>query len=118
MSANQFHLVGRLTVKPEQIQTKSGVTMAKLCLATDEKQNKEEYAEEFHKLTVFGKTADYLLEYADADSKLYVEGRIRQRTYDYKGKLQSSTELSAYRVELFKQGNAVTTDIVEDDVPF
>lgn len=118
MSANGFHLVGRLAKDPEVLTSKAGKQYVKLLLETKEKKG-QGYESEYHPLTVFGKTAEYVSQNAQLGTALYAEGRIESREY----KEKYYTGLSAFRVEVFKPlDNEVDTSysqtLVEDDVPF
>lgn len=94
-TVNKVILLGRLGNDPEVRQTQSGTTVATLSLATNE-VFKEETQTEWHRVVVFGKSADVIQKYCKKGDQLYVEGRIRTNKWqDSSGENRYSTEIIA-----------------------
>ena len=99
MTVNKAVLLGNLTKDPEVRTVQSGDAVANLSLATNETWNDKITGErkgrsEYHKITVWGQTADFVGQYAQKGSKLYVEGQIRTRKWqDKDGNDRYSTEI-------------------------
>ena len=87
MSINKAILVGNVGNDPKT-QTYSNGNVAQFSLATTERgytlQNGTQVPErtEWHNLIAWGKTADVIAKYVHKGSKLYVEGKIKTRSYD------------------------------------
>lgn len=101
MSVNKAILVGRLGRDPEGRYTQSGTPVCNLSIATTRRvKNKAtdqwEEETEWHRVSVFGKTADACTTYLAKGREVYVEGRIRTRSYEDKdGVKRYSTEVVA-----------------------
>ena len=87
MSINKAILVGNVGNDPK-IQTFSTGSVAQFSLATTERgytlQNGTQVPErkEWHNCISWGKTADVVAKYVHRGSKLYIEGKIKTRSYD------------------------------------
>lgn len=97
---NQVTLIGNLGRDPEVRVTPNGMSVASLALATVEsrKNASGQYEDEteWNRVTVFGKTAEFIGNYAKKGSKLSIVGRLRTRKWqDKEGKDQYTTEILA-----------------------
>lgn len=87
MSINKAILVGNVGNEPK-IQTYSNGNVAQFPLATTERgytlKNGTQVPDrtEWHNLIAWGKTADVIAKYVHKGSKLYIEGKIKTRSYD------------------------------------
>lgn len=109
-SVNKAILVGNLGRDAEMRFTAGGVLVASFSLATTEKftdrdGNKREETQ-WHKVNVWGKTAEALQEYLTKGKQVYIEGKIQTREYESKkdGSKQRSTEIRADRIVLLGGG--------------
>lgn len=88
MSVNKITLLGYVGRDPEVKRLESGVSVASLTLATTEKgytlQNGTQVPErtEWHNLVLWKGFADTAEKYIKKGDKLYVDGKIRTRSYD------------------------------------
>ena len=94
---NKVILVGNLGFDPEVRHTQSGVSVANLRLATTESvkvgDNWEDRTE-WHRVVLFGRTADTAGQYLRKGSQVYIEGRIQTRKWqDQQGNDKYSTEV-------------------------
>ncbi len=87
MSINKAILVGNVGNDPKT-QTYSNGNVAQFSLATTERgytlQNGTQVPDrtEWHNCIAWGKTADVVAKYVHKGSKLYIEGKIKTRSYD------------------------------------
>ena len=94
-TVNKVILLGRLGQNPDIRQTQQGTTIANLALATNDGYGDNEETT-WHKVVVFGKSAEAIQKYATKGSQLFIEGRIRNNKYqDKQGNDRVSTEVMA-----------------------
>lgn len=109
---NKVMLIGNLGRDAELKYTTSGAAVAHFSLATTEvwrdKQGQKQEKTEWHRINVWGKSAEALAEYLSKGKQVYVEGRIQTSEYtDKDGNPRKSVEIRADRVVLLghKGGN-------------
>jgi single-strand DNA-binding protein len=85
-SVNKVILIGNLGKDPELSYSQQGTARTKFSMATSEKfKNREsEWQEEteWHNVVVFGKQAEAVSKYLTKGRSVYVEGKIRTRSWD------------------------------------
>jgi single-strand DNA-binding protein len=108
-SVNKAILVGNLGRDAEMRFTAGGTPVATVSLATTERytdregQKKEDT--QWHRVVIWGKTAESIHEYLTKGKQIYVEGRIQTREWtDKEGKPGRTTEIRADRVVLLGAG--------------
>jgi single-strand DNA-binding protein len=108
-SVNKAILVGNLGRDAEMRFTSGGTPVATVSLATTEKftdrdgQKREDT--QWHRIVIWGKTAESLHEYLTKGKQIYVEGRIQTREWtDKEGKPAKTTEIRADRIVLLGGG--------------
>ena len=142
-SVNKVILVGNLGRDAELRYTPGGAAVATLNMATTEvwndRNNQRQERTEWHRVVLWGKTAESLQEYLTKGKQIYVEGRLQTRQWDDKdGNKRYTTEIKADRVTLLSggggRGGAATErggsppaaggdeppvePMTEDDIPF
>jgi single-strand DNA-binding protein len=75
---NRVELIGRVTKEADVRVTPSGMHVAYLRVATNGLRDRDT---EFHQLTAFGKTAEFVGEHLGKGRLVYVEGRLQTRDY-------------------------------------
>lgn len=103
MGINKVILVGNVGREPELKALPSGSHLAKFSLATNEPRFKDKDGEphtEWHNIIAWGKLAEFCNEYIAKGRQLYIEGRIRTRTYEQDGQRKYFTEVHADTIEL------------------
>jgi len=105
MGVNKVILVGNLGANPEMRFTQGGQAVANLRLATTERwtdrNGQKQEQTEWHRVVVWGKTAEIVGQYCTMGRQIYVEGRIRTRQWqDQQGQKRYSTEVVATSVQL------------------
>lgn len=104
MSLNKVMLIGVVGQDPMVINTKTGVPMARLSLATHERVKTDDgkYVEvtDWHEVVVVGSTAKFALAHVRKGKHLLVEGRLKNREFTTKEGLKVKTiQIKADRVE-------------------
>ena len=108
-SVNKAILVGNLGRDAEMRFTSGGTPVATVSLATTERftdrdgQKREDT--QWHRIVIWGKTAESLHEYLTKGKQIYVEGKIQTREWtDKEGKPAKTTEIKADRIVLLGGG--------------
>lgn len=146
-SLNKVQLIGNLTRDPELRYTPQGTAVCDLGVATNRSwkpQDSSEWQEEteFHNIVVWSKLAERCGEQLSKGKKVYVEGRLRTRSWETsEGEKRYKTEIVADDVMFLDsrsrddqgsdQGNsdqrsassnadqkAANQDINPDEIPF
>ena len=113
---NKLQLIGNLGKDPEKIPTKTGTTMAKLCVATTERGytkkdgTKVDDHTDWHNITVFGKLAEICEKYLRKGSKIYIEGSLHyQQVKQEDGSIKTYTSIDADNIEMLDSKQAQPT---------
>ena len=106
---NKVILVGNLGRDAELRYTPGGAAVATLNMATTEvwndKAGQKQEKTEWHRVVLWGKTAESLTEYLTKGKQIYVEGRLQTRQWDDKdGNKRYTTEIRGDRVVLLSGG--------------
>ena len=104
-SVNKVILVGNLGRDAELRYTPGGSPVATINLATTEiwndKAGQRQEKTEWHRVVLWGKTAESLNEYLTKGKQIYVEGRLQTRQWDDKdGNKRYTTEIRGDRIVL------------------
>lgn len=105
MSVNKVILVGNVGKDPEVRHLDSGVAVANLPLATSEsyiaKNGDKVTTTEWHNIVLWRGLAEVAEKYVKKGRQLYIEGRIRSRSYDDKeGNKRYITEIYADNMQM------------------
>lgn len=139
MSVNKVILIGNVGKDPGYKDFDNGGSVAQFTLATTDRAFKTENGTEvperteWHNIVLLNGLAKVAKEYVKKGNKLYIEGKIRTRSYeDNNGVKRYVTEVYGYNMEMLspkkdgqttQQGGAPTPpppipDQDEDDLPF
>lgn len=104
-SVNKAILVGNLGRDAEMRYTQGGTAVATVSIATTEVFNDREGQKredtQWHRIVIWGKTAESIQPYLTKGKQIYVEGKIQTREWtDKEGKQVKTTEIRADRVVL------------------
>ncbi len=105
MSVNRVILVGNLGANPEVRFTQGGQPVANLRIATTErwtdKSGQRQESTEWHRVVLFGKTAEVAQKYLTKGRQVFIEGRIQTRQWqDQQGQKRYSTEIVATNMQM------------------
>jgi single-strand DNA-binding protein len=101
---NKVILIGNLGRDPEIRYTPGGQAVTNFSLATGEsfttRDGKREERTEWHRIVVWGKTAENCAQYLAKGRTVYIEGRIQTREWeDKEGQKRRTTEVVAQTVQ-------------------
>ena len=134
VSVNRITVIGNLGNEPEMRFTPSGRPVTSFRVATNwryttpEGERKEET--EWFSVVAWGRLAEQCNQFLTKGRLVYVEGRLRLRTWDGQdGQRRSRNEIVADRVKFLdrqaaiiaaenKTGESETGEIEPDDIPF
>ena len=127
---NKVILLGNLGKDPETRFTPNGKAVTRFSLATSNTwvgaNGEKQQATEWHTVVVWGKQGEACGQYLEKGRQVYVEGTLRQRSYENKeGKEQHVTEIVAQKVRfLGGTSNGKNSESepapaeTDDDIPF
>lgn len=91
---NKVIIVGYTGKDPETTYTPAGVAITKFSIATSEKY-KEKEETQWHNIVTFNKLAEICGEYLKSGKQVYIEGKIKYRTWEKDGIKHNATEIHA-----------------------
>ena len=102
---NKVILIGNLGADPETRYMPSGGAVTNIRIATSESWKDKQTGEqkdrtEWHRITFYGRLAEIAGEYLKKGSQVYIEGRLRTRTYEKEGQTHYSTEIIADNMQM------------------
>lgn len=138
MGVNKVILIGNVGKDPETKTLESGVKVAKFPLATSEtfttKDNRKVTNTEWHEIVVWRGLAEVVEKYVKKGNPLYIEGKIRTRSWEDKnGNKRYTTEIVANELQMLgtkqeaqqastapegKESGGHDIPPEEDDLPF
>jgi single-strand DNA-binding protein len=106
---NKVILVGNLGSDPDVRFTQSGQAVAHFNIATTDswtgKDGQQQERTEWHRIVVWGKTAENCGKYLSKGRQVYVEGRLQTRDWqDRDGNKRQTTEVVAQEVQFLGGG--------------
>ena len=129
-SVNRAIIVGHLGSDPDSRYTPSGTAVANFNVATNESRRNSdgEYEDhtEWHRCVLFGKSAETASQYLKKGQMVYVEGRLKTRSWEDKdGVKRTTTEVHGDMFTMLGKkpvtaGNSPEGDAAPDDedLPF
>ena len=105
-SVNMAIVVGFVGDDPRINQTQSGRKVASFSLATTEKgyttQSGQQIPDrtEWHNIVCWGKTAEVIEKFVRKGSSLYIQGKIRTRSYEKDGQTRYVTEIECETMQI------------------
>ena len=103
-SVNKVIVVGNLGRDPELRYIQSGQAVANFSVATNEKwkdkDGNNQERTEWHRVVVWGKSAENCAQYLQKGRSVYIEGKLQTREWeDREGHKRSTTEIVAQTVQ-------------------
>ena len=120
MSVNKVILVGNVGKDPETRHLEGGNTVTKFSLATSEvyknKDGEKVTNTEWHNIVLWKGLAEIAEKYVKKGSQLYIEGRIKTRSYtDQEGHTKYVTEITADTMQMLGKRNDGNTNTESHD---
>jgi single-strand DNA-binding protein len=135
---NKVILIGNLGADPEIRYLSNGTAVANFRMATTEnrinRSGEKVTITEWHRIVAFGKLAEICGEYLNKGKQVYIEGRLRTRSWEDKdGNKKWTTEIIATQMQMLGapgisvEATGIDKDIAiepeeppesDDDVPF
>jgi single-strand DNA-binding protein len=114
---NKVILIGNLGADPEVKYLNNGTTVANFRMATSEnrvnRSGEKTTLTEWHRIVAFGRLAEICGEYLNKGKQVYVEGRLRTRSWeDKEGNRKWTTEIVATQMQML---GAAPTDLPTSD---
>lgn len=113
-SVNKVILIGNLGADPELKYTPSNRPVCNLRIATTDvykdKSGTKQEKTEWHRITVWGDSAENCHKYLAKGRSVYIEGKLETRSYDKDGQKHYATSVVADRVVFLGGGNGGTRD--------
>ena len=108
MSLNKVMLIGNVGKDPEVTTLDKGGKVAKFTLATSEKYtdksgNKTERTD-WHNIVAWGPLADLVEKYVTKGKQLYLEGQIRNRSWEQDGVKKFATDINITQLVFLSNG--------------
>lgn len=121
-SVNKVILIGNLGRDPEVRYLPSGDAVTNINIATTEvwrdKSGEKQEQTEWHRVALFGKTAEIAGEYLKKGSPVYIEGRLQTRKWtDKEGQERTTTEIRADRMQMLGSRSGGSERMSSDDAP-
>ena len=123
-SVNKVILIGNLGRDPETRYMPSGDAMVNLNLATTDqwkdKNGEKQEKTEWHRVVIFGKTAEIAGQYLRKGSQVYIEGRLQTRKWtDKDNQERYTTEIVADRMQMLgsRGGGGAEAPMEREGVP-
>ena len=120
-SLNKVLLLGNVTRDPKIKAAGRGALIAGFSIATNERQKDSQGnwqdKPEYHSITAFGRTAEIVFAYVKKGSKVYVEGRIANESWEENGVKHSLTKIIVNEIVLLSgkaEGTTAKTESTYD----
>jgi len=121
-SLNKVTLIGNLGKEPQYMLLEGNLQLAKFQLATSEtyndKDGKMQTATEWHSIIAWRALAETARKYLHKGSRIYIEGKIKTRSYDDKdGNKKLVTEIIADVIILLDKKTGMDAPAENDATP-
>jgi len=105
VGVNKVILIGNLGANPEVKYLSNGTTVANFRIATTENRvnrtGEKTTLTEWHRIVAFGRLAEICGEYLNKGKQVYIEGRLRTRSWeDKEGSRRWTTEIVATQMQM------------------
>ncbi|MCP3684311.1 MAG: single-stranded DNA-binding protein [bacterium] len=136
MSVNKAIIIGNLGKDPEVRYTQDGKAVTSFSIATSDKWKDKATGEhkektEWHRIVTFGQLAEICGKYLVKGKPVYIEGKLRTRSWEKDGMTRYTTEIEAREMQMLGSKQDIETatsyperhdnkmpEPPEDDIPF
>ena len=101
-SVNKVILVGDVGRDPDIVVTQSGTKVAHCSLATSRRSTSNVERTDWHRLTLWGRQAQFAEDYVRTGCRVYVEGRLEYDSYERDGVVIPTAEIAVNEVVLLR----------------
>ena len=119
---NKAILIGNIGKAPEMRFTPNGSPVTSFSLATSDKRKNTDGSfsddTQWHNIVCWNKTAENVNQYCSIGSKVAVEGKITQESWEKDGQKHYITKIIAQRVEFLTTKQASTPEVATEDILF
>lgn len=109
-SVNKVIILGNLGTDPDLRSTQNGRSVCNLSVATTEvfkdKGGQRQEKTEWHRVTVWGDTAENAAKYLAKGRSVYIEGKLQTRSYEKDGQKHYATDVVAEKVVFLGSGGS------------
>lgn len=121
-SVNKVTLIGNVGETPEIRYLPDGTAVTTISLATSRKWKDKQSGElrertEWHRVVLWGRTAEIAGEYVGKGKELYIEGENRTRSYEKDGITRYVTEVYAHEMQMTGNKAGSLPQAPSDDTP-
>ena len=120
-SLNKVLLIGRLGADPEMRTTGTGMAVTTFSLATNRqwtaKDGNQQEETDWHNIVAWDRLAQICNEHLSRGRLVYIEGRIRTRSYESNGQKQHRTEIVASDMLMLESTSAPMSLPDDDEIP-
>ncbi|MDE0608485.1 MAG: single-stranded DNA-binding protein [Chloroflexota bacterium] len=103
---NRVELLGRVGSDPELRRTQGGTAVVQLRLATERRRENGNDETDWHTVVCWAKQAEAVAEYVCTGERVYVAGRLQQRSWETdEGERRSRIEVHAHEVIFLGSAN-------------
>lgn len=106
---NKVILIGNLGKDPELRRTPSGAAVVNFSIATTEKykgaDGETKEATEWHSIVAWNRAAEVMAQYLKKGAPVYIEGKLRTRTWEDNGQKKYKTEVLVREFQFLSSGN-------------
>ena len=107
---NRAMIIGRLGRDPEIRYTPDGKAVVNFSIATSDKWRDKQTGElkertEWHRIVAFGRLAEICGEYLSKGRQIFIEGRLRTRSWERDGITRYTTEIEATNMQMLGSKN-------------
>ena len=134
-SMNKVQLIGYIGAKPEMCILEGGVSVATFSIATNarwkNKAGEKQERTDWHRTVVYKNLAELADKYLDKGSQIYLEGELRNRSWEEGGEKHYITEIVGNEIKFLDKKDASDKKITkakatvskvppidEQDIPF
>lgn len=100
MNLNSVCLIGRLGKEPELKYTPSGSAVCSFSIAVEDMPKDGQKVSHWFRCVCWGKTAEFLVNYAGKGARVAVNGRLSTRSWEKDGAPVTVTEVICNNLEL------------------
>lgn len=122
MNINKVEIGGRIVADPQLKYTPKSMAVIELRIATNHK-TKDKEETEYHSVVFFAKTAETLSKWVGKGNRIYVEGRLKTKSWEKDGQKRYKTEIIGSSFQFIDARNSDSASIdrskqsVNSDVP-